>query len=211
MRISILTCLLLSLPSVVLSIVLDPLEIEHFFDASFEIQKYNQRLAGSVVAVVADGKVLFKKGYGYADIENQVEVDPDRTLFRIASISKTFVWTAVMQLVDTTKLDLDTNVNEYLDFEIPATYPEPITLKNLMTHTPGFEDAGAGRFGATIDDYVPLAQYLPEHIPVRVRPPPGYSCPIRTMARRWRDILSSESVGCHGRTTSKRTFLQCWR
>ena len=171
MRISILTCLFLSLPSVVLSTVLDPLEIERFFDASFEIQKYNQRLAGSVVAVVADGKVLFKKGYGYADIENQVEVDPDRTLFRIASISKTFVWTAVMQLVDTTKLDLDTNVNEYLDFEIPATYPEPITLKNLMTHTPGFEDAGTGRFGATIDDYVPLAQYLPEHIPARVRPP----------------------------------------
>ena len=74
MRTSILACLFLSLPSVVLPTVLDPLEVERFFDASFEIQKYNQQLAGSVVAVVQDGKVLFKKGYGYADIENRVEV-----------------------------------------------------------------------------------------------------------------------------------------
>ncbi|MCZ6854605.1 MAG: serine hydrolase, partial [Gammaproteobacteria bacterium] len=170
MRTSILACLFLLLPSVVLPTVLDPLEVERFFDASFEIQKYNQQLAGSVVAVVQDGKVLFKKGYGYADIENRVEVDPDRTLFRIASISKTFVWTAVMQLVDTGKLDLDVDVNDYLDFAIPATYPEPITLKNLMTHTPGFEDVGTGTFGVKLDDYVALAEYLPRHIPARVRP-----------------------------------------
>ncbi|MCZ6641903.1 MAG: serine hydrolase [Gammaproteobacteria bacterium] len=170
MRTSILACLFLLLPSVVLPTVLDPLEVERFFDASFEIQKYNQQLAGSVVAVVQDGKVLFKKGYGYADIENRVEVDPDRTLFRIASISKTFVWTAVMQLVDTGKLDLDADVNDYLDFAIPATYPEPITLKTLMTHTPGFEDVGTGTFGVKLDDYVALAEYLPRHIPARVRP-----------------------------------------
>lgn len=171
MRTSILVCLFLSFPSVALSTVLDPVEVEHFFDASFEIQKYNQQLAGSVVSVVQDGKVLFKKGYGYADIVNRVEVDPDLTLFRIASISKTFVWTAVMQLVDAGKLDLDADVNDYLDFEIPATYPEPITLKNLMTHTPGFEDVGSGTFRAKFDDYVALAEYLPQHIPARVRPP----------------------------------------
>ncbi len=171
MHTSLWVSLILSIPSVALSATLDPVEVERFFDTSFEIHKYNQQLAGNVVAVVQDGKVLFKKGYGYADIENRIEVDPDQTLFRIASISKTFVWTAVMQLVEAGRLELNTDVNDYLDFTIPATYSEPITLQDLMTHTPGFEEVGSGTFGAKFDDYVALAEYLPQHIPARVRAP----------------------------------------
>jgi CubicO group peptidase (beta-lactamase class C family) len=68
----------------------DPSSIEAFFDIAFEIQKFDHELAGSTVVVVKDGKILFKKGYGFADIEKRVLVDPDRHLFRIASVSKPF-------------------------------------------------------------------------------------------------------------------------
>ena len=97
-------------------------------------------IAGAAVSVVKDGKLFFAKGYGYADLENDIPVDPEQTIFRIGSVGKLFTWTAVMQLVEQGKLDLDADINTYLDFRIPDTYPQPITLKHLMTHTSGFED-----------------------------------------------------------------------
>jgi CubicO group peptidase (beta-lactamase class C family) len=102
-------------------------------------------------------------------------VDPATTLFRIGSVSKLFTWTAVMQLVEEGKLDLDTDVNEYLDFKIPDTYPQPITLRNLLTHTPGFEEDSRGIISDDPADAVPIAKWLPEHMPARVRPPGTYS------------------------------------
>ena len=65
---------------------------------------------------------------------------PNRRSFALAQSAKLFTWTAVMQLVEQGKLDLDADINTYLDFRIPDTYPQPITLKHLMTHTAGFED-----------------------------------------------------------------------
>jgi hypothetical protein len=101
-------------------------------------------IAGAAVSVVKDGQLFFAKGYGYADIENGIPVDPEQTIFRIGSVGKLFTWTAVMQLVEQGKLDLDADINTYLDFRIPDTYPQPITLKHLLTHTPGFEDRWFG-------------------------------------------------------------------
>ncbi len=102
-------------------------------------------IPGATVAVVKDGKIILLKGYGYADVDKLRPVVANETLFRVGSVSKLFVWTAVMQLVEQGKLDLDADINVYLkDFQIPATYPRPITLKDLMTHTPGFEDLATG-------------------------------------------------------------------
>ncbi len=84
---------------------------------------------------------MLAKGYGYADLENSVPVDPELTVFRIGSSGKLFTWTAVMQLVDQGKLDLNEDINTYLDFRIPDTYPQPITLEHLFTHTAGFEES----------------------------------------------------------------------
>ncbi len=153
---------------------LDASEVQQFFDAAFEVQRQEHELAGAVVAVVQDGAVLFKKGYGFADIDSRTAADPDRSLFRIASITKTFVWTAVMQLIERGELDLDTDVNAYLDFAIPETFAAPITLAHLMTHTPGFEEGGSGGIGENVEDVVPLADYLPANIPSRVRAPGEY-------------------------------------
>ena len=122
--------------------------------------------------MVVDNKLFFAKGYGYADVEAKKPVDPDATMFRIGSVSKLFTWTAVMQLVEQGKLDLDADINQYLtEFKIPTTYPQPITLKNLLTHTPGFEDQVIGLFAHDPDEISPLGQLLARDLPARVRPP----------------------------------------
>ncbi len=149
----------------------DPAEVEAFFDGLLAAEMEARHFPGAVVVVVRDGAVLFAKGYGYADVEARIPVDPATTLFRPGSVSKLFVWTAVMQLVEQGRLSLDEDVNTYLDFEIPATFPEPITLKNLMTHTPGFEDRGDGLFKLDPAEMSPLDEYLKTSLPARVFPP----------------------------------------
>jgi len=127
-------------------------------------------IAGATVSVVANGQIIFTKGYGFADMKTRRPVVPDRTLFRPGSVSKTFTWTAVMQLVQAGKLDLDRNINDYLDFKLPEKLG-PITLRNLMTHTPGFEETISGAFVQSPKDLIPYRQYLVEHIPTQIFPP----------------------------------------
>ena len=149
-----------------------PAELEAFLDGVMKIQLEEHNSAGAVVTVVKDGEIFFAKGYGYADYESRKRVDPERTLFRIGSVTKLFVWTSVMQLVEEGVLDLDTDINEYLTgFQIPDTYDEPITLKHVMTHSAGFEDYIVGLFGTTEKDRRPIAELLADQIPARVRPP----------------------------------------
>lgn len=97
-------------------------------------------LAGAVVAVVKDGQILTERGFGYSDVAKKAPVDPKLTLFRPGSTSKLFTWTAVMQLVEQGKIDLDADVNKYLDFQIAPRDGKPITMRNIMQHTAGFEE-----------------------------------------------------------------------
>jgi CubicO group peptidase (beta-lactamase class C family) len=97
-------------------------------------------IAGGVVVIVKDGEILTERGFGYADVVAKVPVDSRTTVFRPGSISKTFTWTAVMQLVEQGKLDLDADINRYLDFSIPAYEGQPMTMRNVMTHSTGFEE-----------------------------------------------------------------------
>jgi len=152
-------------------------DVGTFLDGVIPLQLDRENVAGITVAVVKDGKLLFAKGYGYADREKKTPVSPETTLFRPGSISKLFTWTAVMQLHEQGKLDLDKDVNEYLDFKIPEAFGKPITLKNIMTHTAGFEEQVKDLFSA--DTKSPnLGEYLKTHIPARIFPPgtvPAYS------------------------------------
>ncbi len=125
-------------------------------------------VAGAVVAVVKNGEVIFAKGYGLADVEKHKPVDADRTMFRPGSISKLFTWTAVMQLVEQGKLNLDHDVNEYLDFKIPPRADGPITLRDIMTHTPGFEEQIKALIVSDPKQLVPLRVYAEQKTPVRI-------------------------------------------
>jgi CubicO group peptidase (beta-lactamase class C family) len=152
-------------------------DVETFLDGIVPLQLGLSDIAGATVSVVKDGKLLFAKGYGYADVQKKQPVSPQDTLFRPGSISKLFTWTAVMQLFEQGKLDLDRDVNEYLDFKIPDAFGKPITLKNVMTHTPGFEEQVKDLFShAPVSPN--LGEYLKTHIPGRIYPPgtvPAYS------------------------------------
>ena len=146
--------------------------IESFTDGMFETLLREQNIAGAVFTMVEDGVVRHSAGYGYANVALEIAVDPDSTLFRIASISKLFVWIGVMQMVEQGRLDLDRNINEYLEaFQIPETFPEPITLRSLMTHTAGFEDRIHKLFVRDMNEKYPLAEVLKRELPKRVRPP----------------------------------------
>ncbi len=128
--------------------------------------------------MVKDGAILAEKGYGYSDGAARKPVDPERTLFRPGSIAKLFTWTAVMQQVEAGKLDLDKDVNDYLDFKIPPSDGKPITLRNIMTHTPGFDDTAKNLMFNDPARLVSLRDYLVHAMPKRIFPPgvtPAYS------------------------------------
>src|SRR5205809_2942757 len=153
-------------------------DFETFLDALIPSQLRNRNIAGAVVSVVKDGQVRFAKGYGYADFEAKKPVLRDQTLFRPGSISKLFTATAVMQLVEQGKLDLDRDVNDYLDFAIPKTFPEPVTLRRLLTHTAGFEETLKNLFVPSADQMPPIRDYLIAAMPARIFSPgvvPSYS------------------------------------
>lgn len=150
----------------------DRAELEAFLDGIMAAQRESLHIQGAVVSVVKDGQLFFSKGYGYADVKKGRKVDPARTLFRIGSVSKLFTWHAVMQLVEQGKLDLNTDLNVYLTaFKIPATFPEPVTMTHLLTHTPGFEDRVLGLFRRKAEEMKPLGELLAEELPARVRRP----------------------------------------
>lgn len=145
---------------------------EAFIDGIMTVHLEAENVAGAVFVAVKDGKIFLAKGYGWADVKNKKPVSPHRTLFRPGSVSKLFTWTAVMQLVEQGKLDLNTDVNTYLkEFKIPETFPAPITMKHLMTHTPGFEESSAGLGVRKAEDLVPLVEFLAENMPARIFPP----------------------------------------
>jgi CubicO group peptidase (beta-lactamase class C family) len=129
-------------------------------------------IAGAVVAVVKDGEILSERGFGYADVAKHTPVDPRLTLFRPGSVSKLFTWTAVMQLVEQGKIDLDADVNAYLDFRIPPRDGKPVTMRNLMQHTAGFEEQAKGIISEdpTGPGFVAL---LKQWVPARVFAPGG--------------------------------------
>lgn len=134
-------------------------------------------IAGAVVVVVKDGQILTQRGFGYADVKKRTPVSPETTLFRIGSVSKLATWTAVMQLVEQGKLDLDADVNTYLDFKIPAYDGKPITLRQVMTHTAGFQETVRRLISDQQSDMVPLATYV-KLPPARIFAPgttPAYS------------------------------------
>lgn len=144
-------------------------DVEAWLDGFMPFALERGNIPGAVVVIVKDGQVLVEKGYGYADVEKKKPVDAEQTLFRPGSVSKLFTWTAVMQLVERGKLDLDADVNTYLDFKIPpGPAGEPITLRNIMTHTPGFEEVVKELITENPDRLIPLGEAVKRWTPNRI-------------------------------------------
>jgi CubicO group peptidase (beta-lactamase class C family) len=157
---------------------LDRTDVEGWLDGYFDLALREYEIAGAAVVVVDSGQVLVQKGYGYARLNPLTPMDPERTLLRAESVTKVFTATAVMQLVEQGKLDLDANVDSYLDFKLAPESSRPITLRHLLTHTAGFAEAVKDSSHIDANRLPSLDQYLRQHVPVRLFAPgtnQGYS------------------------------------
>lgn len=149
-------------------------EVEAFVDGVVKPLMQREHSPSGVVAVMQNDRIIFQKGYGYIDVEKRVPVEAETSMFRPGSISKLFTWVSVMQLAEQGKLDIDTDVNEYLpQFKVKDTFPgKPVTLRHILTHTPGFEDGALGYLIINdVDRIMPLAEALEKYQPERVVEP----------------------------------------
>lgn len=146
--------------------------IASWFDSIVPVKLNETNAPCLVVSVTHADSIVFKAGYGYADLENKVPADPDKTIWRLASISKVVTGTAVMQLAEQGLVDLDRDVNDYLkDLEIPEDYNQPVTLRHLLTHTAGFDDRYIGKSFRTKAQLPPLRDFIRDILPDRIHPP----------------------------------------
>ena len=151
-------------------------DVNAWLDGKLPDALKNGDIPGAVVSVVKDGQVVTTRGYGWADTGasggQPVAVDPQTSLFRVASISKIPTSIAVMQLVEQGKVDLDADISAYLDFEIERRFDEPLTLRHLLTHSEGFEEQ------ISLTPGTDLEAYVKNQTPAQVFAPgttPGYS------------------------------------
>ncbi|WP_260600036.1 serine hydrolase domain-containing protein [Sphingomonas endolithica] len=141
-----------------------------FIDGVVAQQIATREVAGAVVTVVHNGRVVLSRGYGFADVDRSIAVNPAETLFRPGSVSKLFTWVALMQQIERGKVRMDADVNQYLDFTIPAFEGKPVTVGDLFAHTPGMSDVG----GISTDDpakAAPFTSWMKTHIPRRIWAP----------------------------------------
>lgn len=157
---------------------LDPRDLEAWMDGYLPYALERGRIPGAVVVVVRGGQVVLEKGYGFSDVAKRAPVLPETTLFRPGSVSKLLTWTAVMQQVEAGKIDLDKDVNAYLDFKIPPFEGKPVTMRNIMTHTAGFEESVRYLISSDPKAVMTLKKQMPLALPQRVFAPgttPAYS------------------------------------
>ncbi|MFN3524343.1 MAG: serine hydrolase domain-containing protein, partial [Phenylobacterium sp.] len=154
---------------------LPPAELEAFVDGVVKNAMARDHIAGVTVSVVQDGQIVLKKGYGFASLAPERRVDPDRTLFRIGSISKTFTWIALMKEVEAGRIRIDAPVNLYLPERLQIRdqgFRTPVRVINLMDHSAGFEDRALGHlFERRFERVRPTADYLRQERPRRVHQP----------------------------------------
>lgn len=151
--------------------VLSQADVDTWLDGFMPYALATGDIAGAVVAVVKDGRVLTQRGFGFADVAARRQVVPDTTLFRPGSTSKLFTWTAVMQQVEAGKIDLDRDVNDYLDFKIAPAFGKPMTMRHLMTHTARFEETAKYLILFDASRSRPLGEVLRRFVPRRVHAP----------------------------------------
>ena len=151
-------------------------DVNAWLDGKLPDALKNGDIPGAVVSVVKDGQVVTTRGYGWADTGasggQPVAVDPQKSLFRVASVSKIPTSIAAMQLVEQGKVDLDADISAYLDFEIERRFDEPLTLRHLLTHSEGFEEQ------ISLTPGTDLEAYVKNQTPAQVFAPgttPGYS------------------------------------
>jgi CubicO group peptidase (beta-lactamase class C family) len=150
---------------------IDSADLAQFVDSLIAAQMEKEHIPGAVFVLVQNGRVLYQRGYGLANLATRTPVDPEKTIWRIGSISKVFTATAVVQLADRGRFTLADDVNKYLTgFKVPATFPEPVRVEHLLTHTGGFDEIRPGTRAETASGLLPICDFVSTRL-VRLRPP----------------------------------------
>ncbi|MEM7130427.1 MAG: serine hydrolase domain-containing protein [Chloroflexota bacterium] len=154
------------------SLIENPADLSLFVDEFVTQQLAEQAIPGAAIVIVQNDEIVYANGYGVADLIDSVQVSAGRTVFRTASISKLFVATAIMQLVEAGTLDLHADVNRYLkSFQLTNQFERPLTLHHLLTHTGGFDDLYVGSLTLEESQRIELGDYLAKRMPPRIMPP----------------------------------------
>ena len=145
---------------------LDAARVARDIDPIFADAIARGEIPGAVFLLVQGDRVVLRKAYGHADPAKKIPMDVDRTAIHVCSVSKIFTAVAVMQLVEKGQLDLDTDVNEYLKaFQVRNPFETKLTLRRLLTHTGGLDDALPGKLAPTPAELEPLGEHLSRHMP----------------------------------------------
>nr|WP_259347370.1 beta-lactamase family protein [Bacillus sp. ME78] len=158
----------------VASITLNPKDVEAFTNKVIPEKMKKENAAGVALVVVKDNQILFQKGFGFSDKEKNTPIDPKKTVFQLASISKVFTASAVMQLVEQGKIDLNKDIVNYMGgLKYQNNMGEPVTMEHLLTHTTGFDyvDPRPEDIHYQENDYTMLKDYVEDNMPTVVRKP----------------------------------------
>lgn len=146
-------------------------DLNNWIDSHIKVGMDSFNIAGATIVLLHRDSILHISGYGLADIESNTPVNYNSSIFGVGSVSKTFVATAIMQLYEDGKLELDRDVNSYLkSFQLEYKFNAPITLRHILTHTAGFDVSNIGTAVRVEKDVIPLAQYLKKRMPPQIRP-----------------------------------------
>nr|WP_255293752.1 beta-lactamase family protein [Bacillus wiedmannii] len=155
-------------------ITLNPKDVEAFTNKVIPEKMKKENAAGVALVVVKDNQILFQKGFGFSDKEKNTPIDPKKTVFRLASISKVFTASAVMQLVEQGKIELNKDIVNYMGgLKYQNNMGEPVTMEHLLTHTTGFDyvDPRSEDIHYQDNDYTMLKDYVEDNMPTVVRKP----------------------------------------
>jgi len=113
-------------------------------DIDRKIERWMEKnnVPGLAACIAFEDEIVWSNGYGLANVAKNIPFTPDRTLFQIASITKVFTATAIMQLRDRGRFALDDDANAFLPFSLrnPRHPDQPITFRHLLTHTSSIDD-----------------------------------------------------------------------
>lgn len=151
---------------------IDMKEVEAFTDDFFKVHMNEENVPGVAIAFVKGDQIAFMKGYGYADVENKVEIDPGQIVFGIGSVSKLLTSTAVLKEYENGHIDMNTDINEYLTaFKVKEKFKKPVTMKTLLTHSAGFIQSSIGIGTRRSEEVIPLEEYLKDGMPEQIYEP----------------------------------------
>ncbi len=153
---------------------IDPRDLSAYVDGLVDAGMQHDHIAGVTVAVVDREGPLLLRGYGISAQTPERPVSPERSLFRIGSVSKTFTYLLGLKLVDSGRIKLDAPVNDYLPAALKLADDgfKPVLVRHLFTHTAGYEDSAMGHLFTDRDTGLStLDDYLIHHRPKRVREP----------------------------------------